>query len=157
MAIPGGWELVRDYDRIKLKKQLRRETPLCYQHPLEIGSMLTIAEAGLEFSSSRVAGPSALPDSLFEAVFDAASLQAPLVVRNFRNGDRFEPFGMSGHKKIKDLFIEKRLPLSVRKHWPLLVCADDILWIPGYGRSRRALVSSSTRTVLRLAARSLES
>jgi tRNA(Ile)-lysidine synthase len=93
-----------------------------------------------------------LPGDLMEAVFDAATVPESLSVRNFRPGDRFQPLGMSGHKKVKDLFIEKRVPLSVRTHWPILTSGDEVLWIPRYGRSAAGSVSESTTSVLHVRA-----
>jgi tRNA(Ile)-lysidine synthase len=154
-ALPGGWELLREYDRLSLQKRVRGRPP-CYDYPLKIGKMLSISEAGFEFDSRRITAPCGLPTDLFEAVFDAAALNAPLSVRNFRRGDRFQPLGMTGHKKIKDLFIEKRVPLSLRARWPLLTCGDDILWIPGQGRSGIAPVTATTTAALRVTARPLQ-
>ena len=91
-----------------------------------------------------------------EAVFDWNHVNGALAVRNFRRGDRFQPLGMKGRKKIKDLFIEKRVPLSMRARWPLLTAGDEVLWIPGYGRSATAPVRKATTAVLRLEARSVQ-
>jgi len=59
---------------------------------------------------------------------------------------------MTGHKKIKDLFIEKRVPLSIRASWPLLTAGEEIVWIPGYGRSAIAAVSKKTIIMIHLKA-----
>jgi tRNA(Ile)-lysidine synthase len=154
-ALPGGWEILREYDRLSLHKS-RPGQPPCYDYPLRIGKMLSIPEADFEFDSERVTAPYRLPADLFEAVFDPAALSVQLSVRNFRRGDRFQPFGMQGHKKIKDLFIEKRVPLSLRARWPLLTCGSDVLWIPGHGRSSKAPVTANTAAALRLTARRLQ-
>ena len=153
VSIPGGWEFVREYETLKLEKRVRSGRRICYDYSLEVGKMLQIPEAGLEFFSKRSAAPAELPGDLMEAVFDWDCLGGALSVRNFRRGDRFQPIGMKGHKKIKDLFIEKRVPLSVRASCPLLVSGQDVLWIPGYGRSSAACVSTKTTTVLHLKAR----
>jgi tRNA(Ile)-lysidine synthase len=112
---------------------------------------LAIAEAGWEIRSEFVE-PSLghFPADLTEALFDAAGLTGTLTVRNFRNGDYLQPLGMSGHKKIKDLFIEQKLPLALRATLPLLVLGQEILWVPGYGRSERAKVTPDTVSILRL-------
>jgi tRNA(Ile)-lysidine synthase len=154
LSIPGGWELVREYDVLKLEKRIRRARAVCYNYPLEVGLILRVPEASLEFHSERFATPPrTLPDNPMEVVFDLASLDQVLSVRNFRHGDRFQPLGMTGHKKIKDLFIEKRVSLSVRSRWPLLTVGGEILWIPGYGRSAVGAVSEKTTAVLHLKAR----
>jgi tRNA(Ile)-lysidine synthase len=156
VPVPSGWELVREYDRLKIEKQFRHRHAVCYDYPLEIGMVLSIPEAGLELCSERIMVLDGLPKDLMEAVFDTACLTGALSVRNFRRGDRFRPLGMEGRKKIKDLFIEKRVPLSIRARWPLLAAGDEIVWIPGYGRSAAGRVSDATKTVLRITARSIQ-
>jgi len=156
VSIPGGWEVVREYDALKLARRFRTPQRVCYNYPLEIGRVLAIPEAGLELHSKRTpAPPGRLPEDLADAVFDAATVTEPLWVRNFRPGDRFQPLGMDGHRKVKDLFIEKRVPLSIRAWWPLLTSGDEVLWIPCYGRSSAGRVSEKTTSVLRLKARSI--
>lgn len=156
VAIPGGWELAREYDRLKIEKQVRSRRSVCYDYPLKIGTILPIVEAGLELYSERIVATDQWPKNLMEAVFDWNHVNGALAVRNFRRGDRFQPLGMKGRKKIKDLFIEKRVPLSMRACWPLLTADDEVLWIPGYGRSATAPLSKSTTAVLRLEARSVQ-
>ncbi len=151
LAIPGGWELRREYDSLYLAKTTRKPRAICYLYPVALGDPLSVREAGVVFHFERLAAPPALtPDSSMEAFFDADELGAGLSVRNFRNGDRFEPLGMSGHKKVKDLFIDRKLALAERASLPLLVAGDRVLWIPGHGRSRDALVTPASRTVLRI-------
>ena len=148
-SIPGGWELVREYESLRLQKRVRSRRGVCYNYPLKVGVILRVPEANLEFHSELVTTPpEALPGNLMEAVFDLGYLNEPLWVRNFRHGDRFQPLGMTGHKKIKDLFIEKRVPLSIRSRWPLLLAGDEILWIPGYGRSAAGAISERTAAIL---------
>lgn len=62
---------------------------------------------------------------------NAKEIRYPLYVRNFRPGDRFVPFGMTGHKKLKDFFAEKRLPFHLRKQIPLLCTKSRLIWVCG--------------------------
>ena len=56
----------------------------------------------------------------------------PLRVRNKRDGDRYQPQGLKGHKKLKKLFLEHKIPVHERESWPIIVNRDDqIVWIPG--------------------------
>lgn len=151
VSIPGGWELVREYETLKLKKRVRSERQVCYSYTLNPGMLLQIPEAGLELHSEQTPPPHNLSVDLMEAFIDA-ELAAALSVRNFRPGDRYRPLGMTGHKKIKDLFIEKRVPLSIRASWPLLTAGEEIVWIPGYGRSAIAAVSKKTIIMIHLKA-----
>ncbi len=151
LSIPGGWEFVREYDRLRLGKSSRGAPRFCYSHELRIGTPLRVAEAGLELYAELVPAHDArFPADLTEALFDSRCLTEPLWVRNFRQGDRFKPLGVPGHKKLKDLFIENKIPLSIRATLPLLVMGQKILWIPGYGRSESALVSDETERVVHI-------
>jgi tRNA(Ile)-lysidine synthase len=112
---------------------------------------MRILEAGVQIHSERIDGPvDGWPAELTEAVFDLAALPTDLAVRNFRPGDRVNPLGMTGHKKLKDLLIDKKVPLSIRATLPLLATRHEILWIPGYARSEIARVSEKTQATLRI-------
>ncbi len=84
------------------------------------------------------------------AYLDSEKLQFPLVLRNFRSGDRFIPLGMTGHKKIKDFFIDLKIPVEARTSIPLLVSDDKPVWICGYRIDDRYKVTSKTRRVLEI-------
>jgi tRNA(Ile)-lysidine synthase len=151
LSIPAGWEFVREYDRLRLGKSSRGTHRVCYSYELKIGTPLRICEAGFELNAELIAASGArLPADLREALFDAACLTEPLLVRNFRHGDRFKPLGVPGHKKLKDLFIENKIPLSIRATLPLVLMGQEILWIPGYGRSETALVGDKTERIVHI-------
>jgi tRNA(Ile)-lysidine synthase len=151
LSFPGGWEVIREYDLVRLSPAPRDSKPSCYAYPLVPDTPLWIGEAGMKIHCQRLSSlPNRLPDDDTEAVFDLAALTQPLVVRNFRPGDRFQPLGMAGHKKVKDLFIEKKAPLSVRAVLPLLVMGQEVLWLPGYARSEIGRITPDTKNLLRL-------
>ena len=80
-------------------------------------------------------------------VFDGEALVRPHV-RLIRPGDRVQPFGMKGRKKVQDVLVDEKFPRSLRKR--LIVVADgdgEVLWVPGIVRSARAPVVVSTRDV----------
>ena len=151
VAIPQGREVVRRYGSVRLEKKTRKRIAVCYSYALPLEGEVTIPEAGAKMASEPCAIPVNLPPAGGkDALLDRASLPATLTVRNFRNGDRFRPLGMRGHKKLKDLFIEKKVPLEVRATLPLLLAGDEILWIPGFGRSDGAKIGPATREVVKV-------
>ncbi|HSF58035.1 MAG TPA: tRNA lysidine(34) synthetase TilS [Candidatus Binatia bacterium] len=155
LAIPGGWDLVKEYEKLRLEKRSRRlrQQCACYSHELRPGQDLPIREAGLTIVAREILPPLPSPPAdLMGVFFDRAFITGKLTLRNFRRGDRFQPLGMIGHKKVKDLFIEKKIPLSVRARLPLLVLGDEVIWIPGYARSEVGRVTPETKAVLNLKA-----
>ncbi|MFK7696876.1 tRNA lysidine(34) synthetase TilS [Paenibacillus sp. HJGM_3] len=86
-----------------------------------------------------------------EAFFDFDQVEFPLKVRLRREGDRMEPLGLKGSKKVKDMFIDHKVPPSLRDRLPLIEDgAGRLLWIPGLRRSRHALIGPGTERVLAL-------
>ncbi|HEX9446060.1 MAG TPA: tRNA lysidine(34) synthetase TilS [Candidatus Binatia bacterium] len=150
VAIPGGLEAARLYDVLSLEKNGRARGAPRYSYPLPLGGAVVIPEAGMRLSSERGAPSGTRPAHDFEALFDAGALPETLVARNFRPGDRFQPLGMQGRRKLKDLFIEKKVPRGARAALPLLVAGENILWIPGCGRSRIGKIGPQTREVLKV-------
>ena len=70
----------------------------------------------------------------------------PWNVRTFREGDRMIPFGMTGSKKLKDIFIDLKVPRHLRRELPVLCDAQErILAVPGVRRSALAPVTAVTR------------
>lgn len=63
-------------------------------------------------------------------------VKLPLYVRNYHQGDIMSIKNFNGHKKIKDIFINEKIPLSERKNYPVVVDSDDkIIWLPGIKKS----------------------
>jgi len=89
---------------------------------------------------------------LWHAYFDYDKIKAKeLIVRNWKEGDRIEPFGLEGKsKKVQDVFVDKKIPKWKRKIIPLVTYKDKILWIPGVIRSDIAKVTNDTQTILHL-------
>ena len=68
---------------------------------------------------------------------NSQNIKLPLYLRNKKDGDYIEVKGLNGKKKIKDIFIDSKLPLEKRKNYPLLVDSNDnILWIPNIKKSK---------------------
>lgn len=74
----------------------------------------------------------------------------PWMLRGFAPGDRFTPLGMSGALKVKDLFINEKIPLQQRCRIPLLVSRGRILWIAGVRMGDEARVTAAADAVLRV-------
>jgi tRNA(Ile)-lysidine synthase len=70
-------------------------------------------------------------DGLDKCILNPSEIEFPIIVRTRINGDRIHPKGMSGTKKIKDIFIDSKIPINYRTTWPIVTNGSGtILWIP---------------------------
>ena len=84
------------------------------------------------------------------ALIDADKLQYPLRLRRWREGDWFQPFGMSGRKKISDYLIDKKVSMAQKSRQFVLLSGDDIVWVVGRRLDDRFAVTKRTERVLRI-------
>jgi tRNA(Ile)-lysidine synthase len=62
----------------------------------------------------------------------AGALRLPLGVRSRRPGDRFQPIGAPGVRKLQDFLVDRKVPVRERDQVPLVVDAlDRIVWVAG--------------------------
>ncbi|TSB45031.1 tRNA lysidine(34) synthetase TilS [Alkalicoccobacillus porphyridii] len=89
--------------------------------------------------------------SLERIHIDTDNISLPLSVRSIRPGDRMAPVGMEGSKKLSRIFIDRKIPKSMRSKWPVIVDANDqILWLPLLQKSRLAEGRASSGNVVTL-------
>ena len=85
-----------------------------------------------------------------EVSFDLGALSLPLVLRNLRPGDRLNPFGMQGSKKVQDILVDMKVPRQARRGLAALCDNSGMLWLVGVRRGSAAPVKDDTKLVLAL-------
>ncbi|WP_219643860.1 tRNA lysidine(34) synthetase TilS [Cohnella sp. CFH 77786] len=150
MDLGGGWTLVREYDEAYLGPLPEERSG--YRLPVREFPCEFRLGNGRSIGFERLEGAvTSLPDNRWEAFFDESCLKLPLIVRTRLPGDRMEPAGLNGTKKVQDMFVDAKIPRSKRDDWPLIADAEGrILWIPGLRRSRLAPVRPDTAATLRI-------
>ncbi|MBJ6799291.1 tRNA lysidine(34) synthetase TilS [Geomonas propionica] len=149
LKLPGSLRVERCYDRLSFTcaapPTVQRWEQLvpgegCYR--LENGMMLTV---GL------VQRPDDLATGSRNIVYlSADNTPFPWLVRPFAPGDRFTPLGMKGSQKVKELFINQKLPLHERSRVPLVFSEGEIIWVAGMRVGEKGRVTSATGAVLRV-------
>jgi tRNA(Ile)-lysidine synthase len=163
--LPGLISAVKQADRLVLRVMDVPRQPLGAERPSEpyeytidlnkisdaVAYDQVVAATGGRVSFTLLAGTRISEmnaSGQYAALFDIDQLSSPLVLRNYRPGDRFTPLGMRGSKKLTKLFNERNVPVPERKRWPVLTSGPEILWVPGHQRSQTGTLSRQTRRVL---------
>jgi tRNA(Ile)-lysidine synthase len=161
LALTIGDDVVfrRSYDTLEWGYTGTQELlsqPYSFQIPIERQGTLALDAIGASLEWTFMSGVQRLSkdaeaDDPYTAWFDADALHehVPLVVRTRNPGDRMAVFGLNGSKKVKDMFIDAKLPKHHRGLWPILTDgAGQVLWVPGFRRSRAALLHADTKAAL---------
>lgn len=160
--LPHNLTLYKEYDVVTIEKGQGSSASggakgqgALFEKVLKINAKTAvIADSGLRITEFRTelltTSDLRPPTSSNVAYFDYDKLKRPLIVRNFRPGDRMVPSGMKGHKKVKELFQEKKIERRRRGLIPIVVSGDKIIWVAGIRQTEHGKIGSTTRKILKL-------
>lgn len=144
-----GHRVVKDREDLILISQEAETTT-------DINIVATIAEPGdkdmllnghLSYRCIDVGGYE-LPHGRNYACFDLDKLTFPLIIRHWRQGDRFRPFGMKGSRKVSDYFSDCKYSLIDKSQALLLCSGDTILWILGERTADGYRITPETKRII---------
>lgn len=151
LHLPGGFRVRKTYGKLSFSIA-ENQRPAGYRITIYGPGTFHLNEIHRSLSVEYIdthpdTGFHASPDT---ALFDADNIQFPLVLRNFQPGDRFIPLGMKGRKKIKDFFIDLKIPSGERTRIPILTSGDLPIWICGHRIDDRFKITPETKAILRI-------
>ncbi|HZK35310.1 MAG TPA: tRNA lysidine(34) synthetase TilS [Bacillota bacterium] len=131
ITLPGGLYAKVGYKHLRITDKLPQPKIDYFDVPLDIPGKVIIGDMGMTICAQEVEGASIKysDDCIY---VDRVKISGGLKVRQRKNGDRFKPLGMKGRKKLKDYFIDKKIPKDQRDSVPLLADDDNIIWVVGY-------------------------
>lgn len=125
-------------------ERVPKQEGFCFALPMEGEG--EIPEAGLAYRIWLSEEPVEISQDVCTNVFDYDKIEKNLFCRTRRTGDVIRL--QAGRKKIKDVFIDEKIPKEERDRIPLIAAEQEILWIPGVRRSAAGLVDETTRRFL---------
>jgi len=123
-----------------------------YAYQLSEPGKIFIEEAGVQISFSEIPKAQLSDSAALEhqiAFFDMDRIRFPLIIRNFRRGDRFSPLGLGGSQKLKKFFIDHKISRRERAKCPIVLSQNRIIWVVGHRLSNCAKLDPQTRRVLK--------
>jgi tRNA(Ile)-lysidine synthetase-like protein len=83
-------------------------------------------------------------------VYLAIRPDAQLSVRQWQAGDRYQPLGATGTRKLSDCFIDRKIPRRERNLRPVVCLAGDPVWVPGLLPAECCRISPETQSAVEL-------
>ncbi|NOR13123.1 MAG: tRNA lysidine(34) synthetase TilS [Candidatus Aminicenantes bacterium] len=146
-SLKGSLVLKREQGLIFVKEGMPSKVQYAYSW-ME-NQILNIGELGMRFVGTRQENlkfSSMRTDNYIEAYLDLDKLQFPLHVRNRQDGDRYQPLGSPGRKKLKEIMRAKNIPRPERGRNPVFLSGDEIVWVLGLPVSEKHKITPKTRT-----------
>jgi len=81
------------------------------------------------------------------------AISFPLTIRIWKIGDRFNPIGLKGTKKISDFLTEAKVDSSSKKEQLVLLNKDKIIWVVGHRIDESVKINNETKRVIKLIVR----
>ncbi|MBE3553660.1 MAG: tRNA lysidine(34) synthetase TilS [Thermicanus sp.] len=145
--LPWGITVIARYGEgiFRMKREARGRG---FHYPVQIPGSIWIAEMNKRLTCSilheipQIDGEHVLFD------YEEVMKLGPLCLRTRRAGDYLYLKGLAGHRKVKDILIDEKIPKEKRDQIPLLCAGKEVLWIPGLRKSGKAEVLPGTRLIL---------
>ncbi len=154
LNLPGGTTVLREYGRLIFSlSSPRGGGSYCYE--FTVPGFVAVEECGSGFEFRVYARDNisleevkSLSDNRTRILVDADKAGTRITVRNSREGDRFTPLGCGGTKKVRKLFIDRKLTRHERDKAPVILAGSEILWVCGSGPGDRFRIDSGTSRIL---------
>ncbi len=125
--LPNDVIASKEYNFLELKKS----TYLLNNYEVEFDNYVSLPNNHCIEKVTDIVG-----NSNYICRLNTKEITLPLIVRTRKYGDKMLIKGMNKHKKVKDIFINSKIPLNSRDSWPIVVdSTDKIVWIPGIKKS----------------------
>ncbi len=140
-----GWRWEVEAARLRLRVAPARTPPFAYTVRVPGEVFLPELSATLRLRRRPAAG------WMFEGSSHRAGLALSLsegdevVVRSRHPGDRVQPLGAPGRRRLKDVLIDHHVPRRLRDRLPLLVVGGRVAWVPGVTVDERCRLTDESR------------
>jgi tRNA(Ile)-lysidine synthase len=138
----SGFEVNLDREHLILGEVLPvKEEIHIHEHDIEL------EEGFSHYDLLKVSSAYPIDYSSINAMLDFDKLKFPLILRTWREGDRFIPIGMKSQKKVSDLLVDLKVPVIRKKQIRVLISGNEIIWVLGYRISEQYKRDQSTKSV----------
>jgi len=146
VELPGGIQVERVFERLVFSHKAHARTGSAatdttqeagaYQYVVNVpergATIVSVPELGTSFRLKVIDWASLARETKRDhEVLDAALLRAPVILRNWRPGDAYRPSGRRQTRKLKEMFLARRIPSRQRIQWPVMESGGRVVWARG--------------------------
>lgn len=135
LHFPRGLRVIKSYHKLTLTYHAKK-TKKAFEEILHIPGELDFSDKfkiGAKFITD-IDHLKKVTNNMF--LCHVEGIQLPIIVRTRKPGDRMTLKGMTGTKKLKDIFIDLKVPIEERDEWPVISDSNgNILWLPQLKKS----------------------
>jgi tRNA(Ile)-lysidine synthase len=156
LSLPGGVNVRRERETLVFcgiapaGEEARREAACEYEYKIDPANgtqLARVPELGCAFRFRVIDWPPKRGETNdMGTVLDRLRLRAPLVLRNWRPGDRLRPVGHRNAHKLKRLLNEKHINRWERDGWPVLTSGGVLVWARGFHVAAEFAAEERTRS-----------
>ncbi len=140
-----GYEAILNRNLLLIKKEVS------FFKEFQIYTEGTFQHKHCSISIKNISKPNNLKTDSNTIILDKKALHFPLTIRTWKNGDSFQPFGMSGKsQKLQDFFSNQKLSLFEKENVKIMVTNHKILWIMGYRMADWAKITPKTNDFIKI-------
>ncbi|MGV8059342.1 MAG: tRNA lysidine(34) synthetase TilS [Smithellaceae bacterium] len=150
ICLPFGIEARREYENLILERTKDCTKQIEYLYSVEAPCSIYLPERNLTVRLQLVKKNKIDFTAKNRDYFDLDKIQLPLVLRNRREGDWFQPLGMAGRQKLKSFFIDHKISQEKRNEIMLLADTQSVIWIENMHLSDQVKITPKTKNVLEL-------
>jgi tRNA(Ile)-lysidine synthase len=161
LSLPGSIEVRKDREGLVFRAIENAATNRAHNTPREFSYDIDLSrgaedvrvpELGCVFRFTVIDWPSeGEENNKRQMVLDRERLRSPLVLRNWRPGDRLRPSGHQNARKLKRLLNEKHISRWDREGWPVLTSRGVLVWARGFAVASDFAADERTRSGIAIA------
>jgi len=143
LPLGDGWSAEVAFDQLRVGRDAAHAVDCALERIWPSGERGTARFGGFEIAWAPASAPAQIERATWTTWLDSAAWE----VRWPARGDSLVPLGGVGHRPLRRLLMEARVPRSARPRYPVVSRGATILWVPGICRSAEGVPAPGTRAV----------
>jgi tRNA(Ile)-lysidine synthase len=157
LPLPSGWEAWWNDKEIGLRPVSSIPPRIgSFLYRLDGPGKVLIKESNTLLIFKKVTilpGNSFIDRNPSRARVDLQKISWPLLIRNLEPGDRFQPLGLKGSKKVHRFLMDRKVPEALRSGIPLVLSEGRVVWVAGMALSQPFALDHGSRSALEMECR----